>query len=72
MFTSALQTVQGEAIQFYEFSDKLPLRQRPVAQKVLDSLARSLVSAMGLGNVFMISEEGMSASSEFSGRAQLV
>lgn len=52
-----------------EFSDKLFLRKSPVA---LDFLARSLVSAIELGNVFVISEEETSTSFKFSDRLQLV
>lgn len=64
--------MQSEASPFYELSDKLFLRKSPVAWKVLVLLARSVVSAAGLGNVFVISEAGTSTSFKFSDRPQLV
>lgn len=49
------QTMQSKAIQFYEF--QLPLRKSPMTQKVLNFLARSLVLAIGLGNMSVTSEK---------------
>lgn len=51
------QTTQSKAIQFYEFPDKLPLKKNPMTQKVLNFLARSLVFAIGLGNMSVTSEK---------------
>lgn len=51
------QTTRSKAIQFYEFPDKLPLKKNPMTQKVLNFLARSLVLAIGLGNMSVTSEK---------------
>ena len=52
----------SKAIQFHEFGDKFPLRKNTVTGTVSNFLGRSLVHAIGLGNVSVISEKEVGTS----------